>query len=69
MEAKLLSSSEMNAYSGRSILPTQSVDSGPNCQRSSNEAAMVHPVEQSVTDDRGLFKLPGLLPGKALILE
>ncbi|KAM7542381.1 hypothetical protein Aperf_G00000000597 [Anoplocephala perfoliata] len=63
VEAKLLSSSEMNAYAGRSVLPTQNVDSGLNCQRSSNEATLVHPVEQSITDDRGLFKISGLLPG------
>ncbi|VUZ47317.1 unnamed protein product [Hymenolepis diminuta] len=63
VEAKLLSLEELKTYADRPVLSIQDAETGFTCQAHSKEAAPVHPVEQSYTDNHGLFKILGLLPG------
>nr|CDS27016.1 nodal modulator 1 [Hymenolepis microstoma] len=63
IQAKLLSLEEMKTYADHSVLPIQDAEAVLTCQAHSKETALVHPVEQSYTDNHGFFKILGLLPG------
>ncbi|VDM32928.1 unnamed protein product [Hydatigera taeniaeformis] len=63
VEAKLLSSNDLKALEGHSIFPVQNADTNVTCRGYIHDPAFAVPVEQTITDQDGRFKLLGLLPG------